>query len=62
MLSYLDEISICEYDIMDDIMNASLRLWSKSRYKYFEAFGGSIEERILQTDQLKNALKRLSSR
>jgi len=38
--------------------------WSKSRYKCFEAFdeAGQLEERILQTDQLKNAAKHLQHR
>jgi len=34
------------------------RLWLKSRYKCFEEFDrDQLEERILQTDQLKNASK-----
>jgi len=38
------------------------RLWSKFRYKYFEAFDDQLEERILQTDWLKNASKHLQHR
>jgi len=40
---------------------STIKVWSKSRYKCFEAFD-QLEERILQTDQLKNASKRLQHR
>ena len=36
-------------------------VYDQNRYKCFEAFDGSIK-RILQTDQLKNALKCLQHR
>jgi len=42
--------------------NICQRLWSKSRCKCFQAFDGQLEERILQTDQLKNVSKHLQYR
>jgi len=42
-------------------MSFNISGWSKSRYKCFEAFDGSIrrKNKILQIDQLENALKYL---